>query len=108
MNKDPYKKYFEEPHTEEFFDHATGKFYIRRTVDVEPILEDNNALKNNGNDGYGHSRQWRKIGSIPNVVVEKILREHGVNILDGSPEAEKYIKKFLNNNTKFRTVDRRV
>jgi len=107
LNKDPYKKYFEEPHVEEFFDHTTGKFYIRRTVDVEPILDFNNIIKND-TDGYSKSRVWRKIGSIPNIVVEKILREHGVNILDGSPEAEKYIKKFLNNNTKFRTVDRRV
>jgi hypothetical protein len=74
--------------------------------DVEPLLDENANLRNSGANGFSKSRNWREIGSIPCIVVEKILREHGVNIMDGSPEAQKYIRKFLSNNKKFMTVDR--
>jgi len=83
-----------------------GKMYIKRSEDIESLLEENNDARNNGTNGYGKSRLWRKIGSIPCIVVEKILREHGVNILDGSPEAEKYTIEFLQKNRKFMTVDK--
>lgn len=83
-----------------------GKMYIRRSEDIESLLEENAEARSRGNNGYGKSRLWRKIASIPCIVVEKILREEGVNILDGSPEAERYIRKFLQDNYKFRTVDK--
>jgi len=83
-----------------------GKMYIKRSEDIESLLEENNDARNNGTNGYVKSRLWRKIGSIPCIVVEKILREHGVNILDGSPEAEKYTIEFLQKNRKFMTVDK--
>ena len=89
------------------FDKATHKLHVTRSEDIEPLLEENTYARNHqGNNGFGKSRNWRKIGSIPMIIVEKMLREHGVNILDGSPEAEKYVKKFLNNNRAFRTVDK--
>jgi hypothetical protein len=92
--------------TQEFYDRDTGTLRILHTEDVEPLLDENAGLRNSGVNGFSKSRNWRKIGSIPCVIVEKILREHGVNILDGSPEAQKYIRKFLNNNKKLMTVDR--
>ena len=83
-----------------------GKMYIKRSEDIESLLEENADARNNGTNGYGKSRLWRKVGSIPCIVVEKILREHGVNILDGSPEAEKYTMEFLRKNPKFMTVNK--
>ncbi len=84
-----------------------GKLFIKNVQDIEPVLDENAYARNHqGNNGYGKSRVWRKIGSIPMIVVEQILREKGVNILDGSPEADKYIRKFLDDNYKFRTVDK--
>lgn len=95
---------FTEPEATYHFD--GNKMYIKRFEDVEPVLEENLMARNQGNNGYGKSRLWRKIGSIPCIVVEKILREHGINILDGSPEADKYVKEFLRKNPKFKTVDK--
>jgi len=83
-----------------------GKMYIKRSEDIESLLEENADARNNGTNGYGKSRLWRKVGSIPCIVVEKILREHGVNILDGSAEAEKYTMEFLRKNPKFMTVNK--
>lgn len=83
-----------------------GKMFIRRSEDVETLLEDNAYARNHCNNGYGKSRVWRRIGSIPCIVVEKILREHGVNILDGSPEADRYVRRFLQQNNKFMTVNK--
>jgi hypothetical protein len=91
----------------EKFDRADNKLFIRRFEDIEPVLDENAYARNHqGNNGYGKSRNWRKIGSIPMIVVEQILREKGVNILDGSPEADRYVRQYLQDNYKFRTVDK--
>lgn len=92
--------------TEHYFDHAEGKMYIKRVEDIEPLLDENAYARNHqGNNGFGKSRNWRKIGSIPMIVVEQAFRQ-GINILDGSPEADKWVRKFLDDNYKFRTVDK--
>jgi len=89
------------------FDRADNKMYIQRVEDIEPLLDENAYARNHqGNNGFGKSRNWRKIGSIPMIIVEKALREEGVNILDGSPEADRWVRKFLDDNYKFRTVDK--
>lgn len=94
-----------DPQRLEFFE--DGKLFIKNVEDIESVLDENAYARNHqGNNGFGKSRVWRKVGSIPCVVVEQILREKGVNILDGSPEADKYIRKFLDDNYKFRTVDK--
>lgn len=105
MHKQPEKRDTLSDFDEDIF-FQDGKMYIRKSEDVEALLEENADARNQGNNGYGRSRLWRKIGSIPCIVVEKILREHGVNILDGSPEADRYIREFLQKNNKFMTVDR--
>lgn len=98
---------FTEFDSEYIFDHTEKKMFIRRSEDIEPLLDENAYARNHqGNNGFGKTRNWRKIGSIPMIFVEKILREHGVNILDGTPEANRYIRKFLDENYKFRTVDK--
>lgn len=92
--------------SQEFYDRDTDTLRIQHVEDVEPLLDENAAIRNSGMNGFSPSRNWRKIGSIPCVVVEKILREHGVNIMDGSPEAQKYVRRFLENNKKLMTVDK--
>lgn len=69
-----------------------GKIIIRKTQDVEPILEDNKRLYTAG-DGYSPSRDIRRAASIPLVVVEQWMRE-GVDIFDPNCAAE--IKRRLN------------
>ncbi len=49
------------------------------TQDVEPILDRNKELFNNGTRGYTPSRDLRHVAEIPLVVVEIWKNEHGVD-----------------------------
>ena len=88
------------------FDHSTNTLYIKRVQDCEAILEDNAVLRNSGINGYSESRNWRKIASIPLTVVEKVWREKGINLSENSPEAQKYLREFIQKNYKLMTVDK--
>jgi len=49
--------------------------------DVSPILEVNKALQNEPEAWkQGVKRGWAHYGHIPNIVIEKWLNEHGVDI----------------------------
>lgn len=82
-----------------------GKLYIQRTQDVEPLLDEIHELRSFNPTGYSPSRNWRKIGSIPLVMVEDYLRR-GINLMDGSPESQREIRKFFNEHSKLRAVDK--
>lgn len=74
---------------------------------MEPHLDLVKASQNNNPDGYSKSRLWRKIGSIPLIVIDKWFRE-GFNALENSPEARKELRRRLNEHNKFRTVGKAV
>lgn len=86
------------------YDHSTKMHHRRVTADVEHTIEENNDIRNNGRNGFSPERTFRKIGSIPMIFLNEAIKE-GINPLDGSPEAEKWVKKFLQDNPKFMTVD---
>lgn len=46
--------------------------------DPTPYLEENKRLQNL-NDGYSPSRDLRRVASIPNVLLLKMLREDGIS-----------------------------
>jgi len=82
------------------YDHNTDSITIKRVQDVEPILERNKAL---ANDGSRWRNQWRNspegidmrlLACIPAIVAEKWLRDYGVNIFD--KEHTKAALKLLN------------
>jgi hypothetical protein len=79
---------------------------IHHEQDVEPLLDENHADRTSGNNGYSQGRTWRRIGSIPNIFIDQHMRETGINLLDGSPESQRELKKILQNNYKFRTVEK--
>jgi hypothetical protein len=85
-----------------------GKFsermIIRRTEDVEPVIEDVLDFKNNTDNGFSKSRNYRKIGSLPLIVIDQWLREKGIDLM--KPENIRYVKQALNEMNKFRTVDK--
>lgn len=62
------------------YDEHTDTLGLQRTQDVEPILERNKALYNL-DDGYSPSREWRRVASIPLVIVEQWYKA-GINIFD--------------------------
>jgi hypothetical protein len=70
------------------------------TEDVEPVIE--SALQTrNHNGGWSQSRNYRRIGSVPLIFIDKWIREHGRECLR-DPE---FIKRKLNELNKFRTTD---
>jgi hypothetical protein len=64
------------------YDEGDDKLVCERVQDVEPILESNKALQNDGTAGYSPSKDLRRIASIPLILVEKWLREEGINVFD--------------------------
>lgn len=90
--------------TKEYF--KNGVLHIHHVEDVEPLLDENEADRNNGTNGFSTGRTYRKIGSIPLIIVEKVLREKGINLLENSPAARKYCREFLQKNKKLMTVDK--
>jgi len=62
------------------YDEMADRLIVKRTQDVEPILELNKKLQNE-NDGYTPSRNMRRVASIPNVVLEQWMKE-GVDVFD--------------------------
>lgn len=80
------------------------RMIIRRTEDVEPVIDDVAEFKNETSNGFSKSRNYRKIGSIPLIVVQQWLTEKGIDLM--APGNEKYVKQALNEMSKFRTVDK--
>lgn len=91
---------------EEFFFEGlkSERMIIRRVEDVEPVIDDAAAFRNDTRNGFSKSGNWRKIGSLPLIVVEQWLREKGIDLM--APGNEKYVRQALNDMNKFRTVDK--
>jgi len=65
-------------HTRTRYDAAEGVVVIERVQDCEPILERNKALQN---EQRADSDWGRHIASVPNVILERWIKEDGVNLL---------------------------
>jgi hypothetical protein len=71
------------------YDANENKFYLEGIQDVEPILDNNKALANEGQkaDAFHH------VGEIPNVIVERWLNEEyergNTSLRMGSEEFQK-------------------
>lgn len=55
---------------------------IETVQDVQPVLDANKRAQNDGTGGWSPSRELRKVGSIPNIVIEKWLVEEGINVFN--------------------------
>jgi hypothetical protein len=66
---------------------------IHLSADVQDTIDDNKRLFNM-NDGYSKSREWRRVASIPLIVVELWKKQYGVNPM--KPENSKLLKRLLN------------
>jgi hypothetical protein len=58
-----------------FHSGSDGSLTVRRVQDVEPIIENNKALQN---EPQNKSEVFRRVGSIPCVIIEKWMNEDGV------------------------------
>ncbi len=69
------------PVTVHHYDESTGETTIENVQNVNAIANDNREQRLSGDDGYTPSRDFKKVASIPNVVVEQ-LKKQGINIFD--------------------------
>ena len=75
--------------------HSEDKTIISREQDVTSILEMNKAMANNDDIWkQGVKNSWAHYAQIPNIIVEKWLNEHGVNLYN--KDHEKAVFKLLN------------
>lgn len=74
--------------------HSFGdEMAIETFSDIQPIIDNNKRLANDG-DGFSKTREFRRIASIPLVVVEKWLREYGVDVFN--KDHQKKVRQLLN------------
>jgi hypothetical protein len=64
------------------YDEGADKTVIANVQDCEPTIELNKKLINDGTDGYGETREWRRVASIPNIILEKWYVEEGIRYWD--------------------------
>lgn len=76
------------------FDDATHQATIQTTMDVEPIIEQNKKMMNQGDSGYSPSREMKRIASIPNEVLMTWQMRYGVDVL--KKENVHLLKRLLN------------
>jgi hypothetical protein len=93
---------------EEFFFEGkySEKMFIRRTEDVEPVIDQCTEDRNNMSNGFSKSRNFRKIGSLPLIVIDEYYRTTGVDLM--KPENISHVKRLLNEFSKFKTVDKKL
>jgi hypothetical protein len=88
---------------EELWDWETKTLRIRKTEDVEPLLDDMHEIRSTGRNGWSTGKNFRFMGSIPALEVERILREEGINLMENTPETMKRVKTYFRDNPKFST-----
>jgi hypothetical protein len=93
------------------YDWTTDTTIIHREQDVSAILEMNKAQQND--EDYtkkGIKDGWWHYANIPNIVIEKWIREYGVNVYDKDhePKVFKLLNqpeyRYLKTTTKLHTV----
>lgn len=67
---------------ETYEDDYDGRLQVHYRQDVEPILERNKMLRNDGLTDGGIKRDMWLYASIPPVVIYKLLYEYGINIFN--------------------------
>lgn len=64
-------------------DASEGTVTFQRVQDVEAILENNKRLQN---EAQGRAETFHHVGTIPNIILERWMKEDGVNYLALSGE----------------------
>lgn len=92
---DPYAAALAAAVTTEVFDLDEQTWHIRRTQDVEPILDANKHDANHA-ENYTPSRDLKHVARIPFVVAELWRNEHGVDVFN--PSHAPAVARLLNSN----------
>lgn len=87
---------------EEFVFEHDGKFYLKHTQtwdSINNVLRQNEIERNAGNNGYGESRELRKIASIPVMLDYEFSKKYGKDYIKNP----KILQRVLMENPYLRT-----
>lgn len=87
---------------EEFVFDVDGKFFYKHTQtwdSINQVLAQNELERNAGNNGYGESRELRKIASIPVMLDYEFSKKYGKDYIKNP----KTLKRVLDENPYLRT-----
>ena len=71
-----------------------GKNYIKTiSADLQANTDHNQALQNDGSNGYGPSRDFKHVASVPLHMIEFWKKVHGVDVFN--PDHEKAFIRLL-------------
>ena len=71
---------------------SSGEIVFRTQQNVAPVLDNNHVLRNHEDRGYTHSKDMRRVASIPVVLIEQWLRDDGLDIYNPD-HADRLMKK---------------
>lgn len=74
------------------YDDTEKRVVIGTHQDVTPILEANKRLQNQGDGGYGPSRELRRVASVPFHILLKWCQDDGIKIRDYLRKPKAYSK----------------
>jgi hypothetical protein len=88
-------------------DDGEDHFAVELVSDVEPVIERNKALFNEG-DGFGATREWKRVASFPPIIREITKRVWGADPFAAGNE--ELLRRLLNDPDlrHFRTAPGRV
>lgn len=99
--------------TKEFlhYDESADTFAIERVGDVEAAIKYCHERQTDGWNGYGKSREWRHLGTVPDIIALKWMNEAGLkpDQLKGKEFTNFIVRKLKDPDWQaFRTVSGRI
>jgi hypothetical protein len=79
-----------------FWDEQAQRMTIRNRHDVTDIVEGNKAQQNNTIDSRYGKEMLHHVADIPLALYMKWKKEEGVDVLDNTPGAKKFLRRKLN------------
>lgn len=94
--------------TEIVFDRSSDRVDIIKSFDTTEVVEMNEKMRNQGNNGYGPTGEIKHVANIPHWVIDTWNQHYGVNVM--LPENEELFNRLLNDPDYYflRTSDGRV
>ena len=80
-----------------YWDQQDKKLSCNRKQDVSSVLEMCKASRNAESSWrkFGKEQTMHKVGSIPNIVIDEIMKKYGINPFEGDEEVSKRFYKII-------------
>jgi len=78
-----------------YYDEDTNRFTIKTTHDIGAVLKANKERSNSSHGQRYGEEMLHSVAEIPNGVIIKLKREHGVDIFSSEPEQQRKLRRLL-------------